>query len=350
MVDEPAPVERVTLLVTCVGRRVELLQAFRAAARRLEIPLRIVGADQSSTAPALVCADEPMLLPPISDAGYVDALLDAAQRFGARALIPTIDTDLLPIAARRADFEALGCLPLIAERDVVAICRDKLETYRFLGRNGVDTPRTFTPDELRAVSAPRYPYLLKPRFGSASHSVHKIEDQRDLDYFLAKVPDPIVQEFVEGEEHTLDVYVGLTGKVGCVVPRKRLQVRAGEVSKAVVVKDREVMEAGRRVVELLGDSVRGLVTLQCIVTAERRIRFIEINARFGGGAPIGIAAGADYPGWLLEELCGRAPEIRFDGFRDGLCGARYDWAVFLPLGTELEPGIVPPMRDFPAFE
>src|SRR5215470_14519950 len=156
-----------------------------------------------------------------------------------------------------------------------------------------------------------FPYIVKPRFGSASQQVHKLEDQADLDYFVRKGNQPIIQEFVEGVEHTLDVYVGLTGEPRCVVPRRRWQTRGGEVSKGVVVKDRAIMDAGKHVVERLGKTLRGLVTLQCIVTPERRIRFIEINPRFGGGAPLGIAAGADYPAWLLQELGGQQPAIAF---------------------------------------
>lgn len=110
------------------------------------------------------------------------------------------------------------------------------------------------------------------------------------------------------------------------------------------------MEAGRAVVERLGRSLRGLVTLQCIVTPQDRIRFIEINPRFGGGAPLGIAAGADYPAWLIQELLGQAPAIAFDGFRHGLCMSRYDWSVFLPLGNDLAQTPTRPLRPFPPFE
>jgi carbamoyl-phosphate synthase large subunit len=158
-----------------------------------------------------------------------------------------------------------------------------------------------------------------------------------------------VQEFVAGLEHTLDVYVGLTGVPRCVVPRARWQVRGGEVCKGVVIKDHRIMEAGRKVVETLGRSLRGVVTLQCIVTADQRIRFIEINPRFGGGAPLGIAAGADYPAWLIQELRGETPEIEFDGFAHGLCMLRYDWSAFLPLGDNLVPRVVKPQRRFPKW-
>jgi carbamoyl-phosphate synthase large subunit len=339
-----------TLLFSCVGRRVELLQAFRAAAKRLGVKLRLIGSDTTATAPALKCADEQVLVPPASNDEYVAALLETVRRHRVDMLIPTIDTDLVSISAHRAEFEDAGCIPLIADPEVINICRDKILTHQFLENHGIDTPITYLPVSIRALSERRFPYFVKPRYGSASLLVHKADDETDLDYYLQKIPDPIVQEFVEGLEHTLDVYVGLTGVPRCVVPRARWQVRSGEVSKGVVIKDREVMDAGRRVVEVLGRSVRGVVTLQCIVTSDRRVRFIEINPRFGGGAPLGIAAGADYPAWLIQELRGEKPEIQFDGFRHGLSMLRYDWSVFMPLGDDLTPRIGEPIRGYPDFE
>jgi carbamoyl-phosphate synthase large subunit len=340
----------ICLLVTCVGRRVELLQALRRAAEQLGIGLRIVGTDQSPTAPALGCADERVIVPTIGDAAYIGTLLDTARRTSANAILPTIDTDLLVLSQNREEFARLGCTALIAEPEVIRTCRDKIATYNFLRSRGIDTPATYSPDEIRAASPRTYPMFIKPRDGSASVHVFRLDDDADLDFYLRKLRDPIVQEFVDGVEHTLDVYVGLTGEPRCVVPRARWQVRGGEMSKGVVVKDREVMQAGRNVVRQLGPSVRGLVTLQCIVTPQRRIRFIEINPRFGGGAPLGIAAGANYPLWLLEELLGRTPAIAFDGFESGLCAARYDWAAFLPLGEDMQQRVVRPRNEYPKFD
>jgi len=338
-----------TLLFTCVGRRIELLQAFRAAAERLGISLRLVGVDNDPTAPGLFCVDEARIVPGAHEDGYLAALEDVIRDRDVRALVPTVDTDLVVLSQHRERFAAIGCDALIADSNVIDICRDKVLTYKHLRDNDVDTPETWTPEQLEDVESCAFPMFIKPRTGSASQWVHKLEDRVDLDYHLRRVKDPIIQEFVDGVEHTLDVYVGLTGEPRCVVPRARWQVRTGEVSKGVVVKDLDVMNAGRRVVETLGDSVRGLVTLQCIVTPERRIRFIEINPRFGGGAPMGIAAGADYPGWLLQELTGQTPAVAFDGFRHGTSMLRYDWSVFVPLDEDLAPKLNPPTGGFPEF-
>ena len=339
----------VTLAFTCAGRRIELLQAFRAAARRMSIPLRLVGIDSAESAPALACVDVPVVAPPASDPNYLPAVLDALTRHNTRVLIPTADTDLVILSAARDKIADIGCVPLIAEPDVIATCRDKLLTYAHLRKHNIDTPDTYTVEQAAQLGDDCFPLFIKPRTGSASQWVHKIKDAADLSYYMSRVKDPIIQEFVDGDEHTLDVYVGLNGQPRCVVPRIRWQVRTGEVSKGAVVKDLEIMEAGRQLVHTLGTSLRGLVTIQCIVTNERRIRFIEINPRFGGGAPLSIAAGADFPKWLFEELQGRTPQIAFDGFQHGLSMLRYDWSAFVPLADDVKPRIAPPLFKPPDF-
>ena len=54
------------------------------------------------------------------------------------------------------------------------------------------------------------------------------------------------------------------------------------------------------------------------------MKFIEVNPRFGGGVPLSIKAGANFPKWLLQELINRKPNIQFDNFKDGLIMLRYD--------------------------
>ena len=94
------------------------------------------------------------------------------------------------------------------------------------------------------------------------------------------------------------------------------------------------MAVGRKVVEMLGEC-RGVITIQCIVTPRRRIRVIEINPRFGGGVPLAIHAGADFPRWILSELIGRRPRINPTGFRDDVALLRYDESVFVANASKL---------------
>jgi carbamoyl-phosphate synthase large subunit len=316
------------VLFTCVGRRIELLNAFRRAGERLRIKLEVHGADASAMSPGYHQVNRAHLVPTIASGGYVDALAEVIRRHKIGLLIPLIDTELPHIAAAAPRFAELGCRALVSSPRVVQVCGDKLDTYRVLREAGVDTPQTWAWEELLHKSGHRFPYYMKPRGGSAAKGNYVIRELEDLRTLGRLVEQPIVQEFVDGVEHTLDVYTGLDGVPRCVVPRRRLEVRTGEVSKSLIVKDEEVMQAGRRVAEVLGEC-RGVITVQCMRTVEGRIRVIEVNPRFGGGAPLSIHAGADFPRWILAEHLGRKCTISPTGFRDDVAMLRYDESVFV---------------------
>jgi carbamoyl-phosphate synthase large subunit len=95
-----------------------------------------------------------------------------------------------------------------------------------------------------------------------------------------------------------------------------------------VVKHPGIMSEAARLVETLGAGP-GVVTLQLFLTDDDKVKFIEINPRFGGGAPLSIKAGANFPKWILQELLGRKINIRFDGFKDNVIMLRYDSEVWL---------------------
>jgi carbamoyl-phosphate synthase large subunit len=73
----------------------------------------------------------------------------------------------------------------------------------------------------------------------------------------------------------------------------------------------------------------GVITVQLILTKDKKIKFIEINPRFGGGAPLSIKAGANFPKWILQQLIVKKPKVKFDDFKDNLIMLRYDAEVWL---------------------
>ena len=258
----------IRVLFTCVGRRVELLRAFKQAGEALAIPLETHGADATRLSPAWHRVDKPHLVSPIDAGRYIDDLLDIVRRRKIDLLIPLIDNELPLLADAREAFADLGCTALISSPEVIATCRCKLKTFAALTDAGIDTPQTWPWSEAVQRKRHRLPYFLKPRCGSAARGNYVVTTTDELRTFGQRVDDAIVQEFVEGAEHTLDVYTGFDGRPRCVVPRKRLEVRTGEVSKGLIVKDPEIMAVGARVAEALGEC-RGVVTVQCIVHADR---------------------------------------------------------------------------------
>jgi carbamoyl-phosphate synthase large subunit len=153
-------------------------------------------------------------------------------------------------------------------------------------------------------------------------------NREEFAFFARRVPNALCQEFIKGTEYTCDVYVDFDMKVRCVVPRKRIEIRAGEVSKGEVVKNDKIMGLVSELVRTL-KAGPGVITVQCFLQRNGNIKVSEINPRFGGGAPLAIKAGADFPKWILQELLGKKPHIKFDGFKNGLTMLRYDAEVWL---------------------
>lgn len=321
--------KRVRILFTSAGRRVELIQAFTRAAQALKLRADIEVADAETQIAAAGVAGRAHQVPRISSKEYIPALLDIVRRRKIDLVFPLLDGELVGLSDARAQFAQHRCGVVISSPEVVRTCRDKLVTYGFLTKHQIDTPRTWTPAEVLARRRHEFPYFLKPRCGSASKGNAVLHNRADLEGLVPRVPDAIVQEFVPGVEHTLDVYTGYDGVPRCVVPRERIEVRGGEVTKARTVKHAEIIAAGARVATALGGCM-GLVTIQLILTPEGRVRIIEINPRFGGGVPLAIHAGADFPRWLLMEWLGRPPRLRMDQFRPGVLMLRYHQSFFKP--------------------
>jgi carbamoyl-phosphate synthase large subunit len=317
-----------SVLFTCIGRRVSLLNSFRRAARQLKINASFSGTDTTELSPALQLCDKGFLVKPTTHPGYIKQLLTIVKANRVKLLVPTVDLDLKRLARNKPKFAAMGCRVLVSVPDVVDICQDKRKTYRFLLKNGFDTPVTISVAAALSKRKLNWPCFLKPWDGYASRGNAVVKNRKELLFFGKKVPNAICQEFITGIEHTCDVYVDLDMKVRCVVPRKRIEVRAGEVSKGQVVKHPGIMSEAARLVEMLGAGP-GVITLQLFLTGDDKVKFIEINPRFGGGAPLSIKAGANFPKWILQELLGRKTNVRFDGFKDNLIMLRYDSEIWL---------------------
>src|SRR5262249_35304098 len=150
-------------------------------------------------------------------------------------LIPTIDDELMALAAAVPAFAAIGARVAVSSVEAIAASNDKYRTSRTLAANGIAAAATFLPSELSASQ--RFPLFVKPRFGRGSVGAFAIRTARDLAFFLDYVADPIVQEFLDGPEFTIDMLCDFSGRPLSVVPRERVVVRAGVTDRGRTVKD-----------------------------------------------------------------------------------------------------------------
>ncbi|NMB44324.1 MAG: ATP-grasp domain-containing protein [Clostridiales bacterium] len=319
------------ILILSAGRRVELVQSFQKAAKRLNIKSNIVAGDCSETAPAIYFADKKAILPRINEDNYIEEIINVCKRENIRLVIPTIDTDLLLLSEERERIETeSGATVLISSTEVISICRDKINTQKFLEENGFKIPKMYSKEELDSGRL-KFPLFIKPKSGSSSINTFKVNNLEDLTTYRSLIKEPIVQDFMEGKEFTVDVFLDFAGNLITVVPRLRMATRSGEISKGKIIKDREIIEAIKRLVEVLKPI--GHITVQLMKT-NKGIEYIEINPRFGGGAPMSIQSGADSCESLYRLLMGEKLEYN-ENYRDNIMFFRFDNSICVDENLEI---------------
>ena len=308
------------ILFTSVGRRVELMQAFHSAAERLGVDLIIYGADITNTAPALQFVDKKVLVPRIKDVSYLPRLKQICAEENIDALIPTIDTDLLLLSQHREEFGETKVF--VSSPDKVKICRDKRFTADYFSSLGLHSPHPV--DDVKKYDGV-FPAFIKPKDGSSSIDAYKVTNQEDLEEISNRVPDYIIQPFITGTEYTVDIFCDWDGNPVFITPRIRLAVRSGEVLKTEIRQDDQIIDEMKRLCAEY--KPRGQITVQLIKASDGTDWYIEINPRFGGGAPLSIKAGADSAEAVIRMLKGEKLGYKDHAAIDDAIYSRFDQSV-----------------------
>lgn len=319
---------KIRLLFTSVGRRIELVRAFKQAAERLGIDCVIYGADISDTAPALLFCDRQEIVCRISHPDYIDVIKGICERERIDGVIPTIDTDLLLLANNKEKIESTGAKVFISAPDKIAICRDKRFTADYFIKCGLKSP--IPVDDIEKYTS-GYPCFIKPKDGSSSINAYKVENYNDLVSYSRQIKDYIVQPFISGTEYTVDIFCDFDGKPIYITPRERIAVRGGEVLKTKILQDEKIIEECRALIKDYKPC--GPLTVQLIRQEKTGDDYyIEINPRFGGGAPLSMKAGADSAVALLKLLNGDVVTEEKTVAADGAIYSRFDDCVCIEPG------------------
>lgn len=313
----------VCVLFTSIGRRVELVQCFRKAAKKMGQNTVIIGVDVSDTAPALLFCDKAIKICKITDNNYIQMLLEICVQEKVDLIVPTIDTELLILAKNRENFAAIGVRVLISTVDKITLCRDKRFTADFFAECGLETP--YPVDSIENYQE-GYPCFIKPKDGSSSIDAYRVDSLGELEALAERIENYIIQPFIEGREYTIDILCDFEGEPVYITPRERLAVRSGEVLKTCIVQDPIMIRESLCIIEKFRPC--GPITVQLIREKNTGSDYyIEINPRFGGGAPLSIKAGADSAEALLQMLCGQKVGYREHAATDGAIYSRFDQSI-----------------------
>lgn len=312
------------VLVTAASRRVGLVRAFRNALDGLRVNGSVIGTDVNALSPAVHFCDRAYRVPLSTDPAYLETIASLCDAENVGLVIPTIDEELPLFGSAVERFAARGVRVAVSPELTSIICNDKYETCRRLRAAGVAAAESFLPGTMPAT--PVLPLFVKPRGGRGSIGAFLARTPEELAFFTNYVAEPVIQEFLDGPEYTIDLLCDFEGRPVSVVPRERVVIRAGVIDRGRTVLDPALIDIALECARVF--RFDGPVNVQCRTVAGRPTVF-EINPRFSGGIPLTIAAGADFPRMLLELTFGRRVEATIGRFRHDLWMTSYESSLFL---------------------
>jgi carbamoyl-phosphate synthase large subunit len=309
------------ILITSAGKRVVLVQIFQRTLQEMGLDAKVYTTDMRPTmAPAGIVSDGCILVPRCTADNYIDCLLDICRDKQVGVVIPTIDTELLVLAENHKRFMEQGVRLAVPDKEFIQICRDKRLTKDFFMQAGIAVPQPVDKNH------PVFPMFAKPYDGSLSTNIHIIRRPEDLTSDILNDPKLIFMEYIDPKEYkefTVDIYYGLDGCVKGIVPRERIEIRAGEINKGITRKNGIVPFLRQRLGVLKG--VRGCICLQLFWReSDGDVKGIEINPRFGGGFPLSYHAKANYVDWLIREYLLHETVDYSEAWLDRTLMLRYD--------------------------
>lgn len=331
------------ILFTCAGRRTYLLNYFKEA---LDGEGLIIGADLQLSAPALSVADIKIQVPRVYSENYVDEILSICRQYQVGLLISLNDLELPILSKSKSQFEAIGVRLMISSPGIIDICFDKLKTREFVLKSGLETPFACTSIEeaLMAIDQKQlhFPLILKPRWGSGSIGIEKVEDEEELLLTFKLLQKRIqrsilkeasssqsnilIQQMIEGQEYGLDIMNDLEGNYCAVSVKRKMAMRSGETDKAETVDRPELSNIGK----ILSQQLKHIGNLDCdIIENNGHYYVIDLNPRFGGGYPFSHQAGVNMPKALIEWAKGNSIDSSLLHPRVGVVSAKCDYLVFV---------------------
>jgi len=309
------------VLITSASRKVGLIKSFQRALAE-EGGGEVIAIDASPRSAALYFADRGCVVPSGLGQDFLTAVQDICQEHDIQLLIPTRDEELPFFAALRESFKRMGVTVMVPEPEVVKICQDKRLFIASCLEHGLLVPKTYeTPKEIAG-----FPVFVKERMGKGSKWAFRVEAASELDNLLPRLKEPIIQEYIESPEYTVDLFADFSGRVLSVVPRERLSIFGGESFIGRTCKNWDIIQETVRLALAL--SLVGHNTVQCF-WHEGRVKFIEVNPRYGGGAHLGFAAGAFTPRMLIRLILGKEVKPRIGEFEDRYYMLRYTEDIFI---------------------
>lgn len=293
--------------------------------------IRIIATDVQKWAVGLYKADKKYTVPRVDNTNYFDAIFEICEKESVDIVFPSYDYFILTYSKNKKLFEERGISMIISDLDTMEITLNKLLTYKKL-KGVIPIAKTYSFSDLKNKNIDLFPLFMKPIRGGGAIDVHKINSQEELILHVAlhknEIENFCFQEYLGGTEYTVDVLCDLKGNVLAVVPRIRLQTKAGASVKGITFRNIDMEKMAKKIAERL--KFIGPICFQVKAdTITDELKLIEINPRICGTMILSKAAGVNMPLLAVKMAMGEQIQEKELEYKEGVVMLRYWEEIYL---------------------
>lgn len=262
------------VLVSAVGG--DLGQSVIKCLRDCDYNPYIMGCDMNPYAGGRADVDEFFQAPPVKETHrYKDFLLEKINEKKIHYMFPLSDVEIVFLDENREWFQRSNALFVMNEHHIIDTFMDKYKTVEFFKAKGIPYPQTWLPGDYN--NQPDFPLVLKRRKGSGSQELFIVKDPEELEFYLKRHNNMIIQEYLPGEDNEYTAGIFKDGENIHTITFKRTLAPGGFSQQVELVWDKNINEFPVRLARTL--DFKGSLNVQFRVTERGCIPF-EINPRF----------------------------------------------------------------------
>lgn len=311
------------ILVCSAGRHVELVNCIK---KSLPLGSKVITTSNKKFIPALYAGDKGYIVSDIHESNYLNEIMKICEKENVNVITTMLDEETLLLAEYRKLFENRGILMLIPDIQSARLCFDKYSMYKYLKKSQINTMRTYRNfDEFfEAFSCGEidFPVFVKPISGKGSVGAEKVTDLNKLRKLTQKNPTLIIQEYIQGDDVDVDVYVDVFSKKAVSIFSKlKLESQIGGASKAISFFDPELNAYIKQIVEAF--KFNGPIDVD-VMKKDGKYYFTEINPRFGAAYIHAYNCGVDFIKFILNNFNGVENEECITGYLEDNIMIKYE--------------------------
>jgi carbamoyl-phosphate synthase large subunit len=271
-------------MVTGVGSNIG--QGIVKAIRMSGMDVRIIGTDMNHLSAGLFRCDKGYVIPPVVKAkDCISKIIELCNKEGIDIILIGSDPEIPFFSANKNVIEnERKTRVLISNTFIVNTFHDKWETVNFLENNGLNYPETSLRDSdgiKRLKDKVGFPLLIKPRIGAGSKNIFIVKNDRELECALTFVSEPVIQEYIQGEEFTSGVFFDKDSNIKGIITIKR-ELSFGTTYRAIVDDFPEIKKEVMKIAEVISrHGAIGPINIQTRYSSGK-LYTMEINPRFSG--------------------------------------------------------------------